>query len=370
MYSNLEPAEVLRLKNIVRDFSYESLRENEERVPRLHYIHRLTPEADFYFVSNQRDEPATVRALFRQTGIAPEIWHPETGTIEKAPVWSALSSGQTSVTLTLDSAEACFVVFPKNRQVTTSPITEIRKDGVSLVDKAVARIQPDGATNRLVAFAGGKYSVLRANKTTQVIDVPAGNQIDLTADWNVSFPLKREVLRTEFAKLNSWTEHRKEEIKYFSGTATYTRSFELSAQSLTKDTVVEIDLGQLDVIAELQVNGQDFGVLWTAPHRSDITRALKPGKNELVVKVTNLWRNRLIGDAVLRGHGRSERVKAMAKIPLELPEWVRQGKNDPDERTSSFTISPFYSSADTLVPSGLIGPVRLNFGQSFNLSEK
>lgn len=370
MYSNLEPAEVLRQKNVVRDFSYESLRANEKRVPRLHYIHRVTPEADFYFVSNQRDEPATVRALFRQTGIAPEIWHPETGAIEKAPVWSALSSGQTSVTLILDSAEACFVVFPKNRQVTTGQITDIRKDGFPLVDKAVARIQADGAASRLVAFAGGKYSVLRDNKTSEVIEVRAGNQIDLTSGWNVSFPLKRETLRTEFSRLNSWTEHSKEEIKYFSGTAIYTRSFELSAHSLTRDTVVEIDLGQIEVIAELQVNGQDFGVLWTAPHRGDITRALKPGKNEIVVKVTNLWRNRLIGDAILRGYGRPEKVKAMAKIPLELPEWVRQGKNDLDERTSSFTISPYYSSEDSLVPSGLIGPVRLIFGQSFKLAEK
>lgn len=368
VYTGMEPAEVLRHRNIARDFSYESLNQAEKKVPRLHYIHRTSAEAEVYFVSNQRDEPATVRAFFRQTGVAPEIWHPETGTIEKAPVWSTFSSGQTSVTLMLDAAEACFVVFPKNRSAVAASVIEVQKDGSPLVDKAEARIQPAGASSKLIAFSGGKYGVTKTGQPARVIDVPVGKEIDLTTGWNVEFPLKRKVLRSEFARLDSWIKHREDEIKYFSGTATYARTFDLPPQSLGKDVIVEVDLGQIEVIAELQVNGQDFGVLWTGPHRRDITSALKEGQNEIVVKVTNLWRNRLIGDAVLRGYGRPERVKAMAKIPLDLPDWVSQGKTDPDERVSSFTISPFYSSEDTLVRSGLIGPVRLVFGKSFDLS--
>jgi len=74
------------------------------------WIHRATSEADLYFIANQRYSAQTYHVAFRITGKAPELWHPDTGRIEPAPVWQE-KNGTTEVTLNLTSAESVFVVF-------------------------------------------------------------------------------------------------------------------------------------------------------------------------------------------------------------------------------------------------------------------
>ena len=91
-----------------------------------------------------------------------------------------------------------------------------------------------------------------------------------------------------------------------------------------------LDLGRVRNIAQVRVNGKDLGLVWKAPFRVDVTKALKPGTNRLEVKVTNLWVNRLIGDA------------------------------QPDATDKyTFTTQAFYKADSPLLPSGLLGPVRL-----------
>jgi hypothetical protein len=91
-----------------------------------------------------------------------------------------------------------------------------------------------------------------------------------------------------------------------------------------------LDLGRVEVVASVTLNGVDLGSLWKAPFAVDVTKALRPGKNRLVVKVANVWANRLIADA-------------------GLPE---------ARRVSWVTYNP-YKPSDRLLPSGLFGPVRL-----------
>ena len=91
-----------------------------------------------------------------------------------------------------------------------------------------------------------------------------------------------------------------------------------------------MDFGKVKEIAEVSLNGQDLGILWKPPFRVDATSALRPGLNKLEVKVTNLWPNRLIGDA-------------------GLPE---------DQRVTWTTYQPYHPN-DPLLESGLLGPVRL-----------
>ena len=91
-----------------------------------------------------------------------------------------------------------------------------------------------------------------------------------------------------------------------------------------------MDLGTVKNIAEVKVNGKDAGVLWKAPFRTkDIATLLKPGVNELEIKVTNLWRNRMIGDV------------------------------QPGETRPVTAVRRFYKASDELLPSGLLGPVVL-----------
>ena len=129
-------------------------------------------------------------------------------------------------------------------------------------------------------------------------DLPAPQEI--TGTWNLSFPPNWGApLAVTLDKLISWTDHTNDGVRYFSGTATYEKEIEIPAERLNPGRELWLDLGTVKNFAEVSLNGQDLGVLWKPPFRVNITAAAKPGVNKLVVKVTNLWPNRLIGDEQL-----------------------------------------------------------------------
>ena len=67
----------------------------------------------------------------------------------------------------------------------------------------------------------------------------------------------------------------------------------------TDDARLVLDLGVVKQLTQVRLNGRDLGVLWAAPFRADVTKLARPGANDLEVRVTNLWPNRLIGDEQL-----------------------------------------------------------------------
>ena len=91
-----------------------------------------------------------------------------------------------------------------------------------------------------------------------------------------------------------------------------------------------LDLGKVCEIAEVELNGQNLGILWKPPARLDITAVAKPGKNQLTVRVTNFWPNRIIGDQIARDSAPVTQTN-IRKLTASTP----------------------------LMPSGLLGPVRL-----------
>jgi len=153
----------------------------------------------------------------------------------------------------------------------------------------------------------------------------------LDADWSVRFqPGRGAPERITMDTLISWTAHSEPGVKYFSGTASYSTSLKINESWLKSNTELWIDLGGVKNLAEVIVNGKSLGVLWKAPFRTEITNALKPGENKLEIKVTNLWVNRLIGD--------------------QQPDVVQR---------ITYTTMPFYKKDSPLLPSGLMGPVRV-----------
>lgn len=129
--------------------------------------------------------------------------------------------------------------------------------------------------------------------------------------------------------LKSYTESSDAGIKYFGGTAVYTNHFKLSKKELKQGRIL-LNLGTVYYLAGVKVNGQDFGWQWKSPYSVDITDALKKGDNQLEVKVTSLWRNRIIGD------------------------------RQPDcKHHYTYTSFKFYDAKSPLIPAGLVGPVRL-----------
>jgi hypothetical protein len=132
---------------------------------------------------------------------------------------------------------------------------------------------------------------------------------------------------------------------------------------------VILDLGKVQVIAEVKVNGQDLGILWKPPFRVDITREVKPGENQLQVEVVNLWPNRLIGDEQLaedcewRTHGAD-----YGDPLLKWPAWLLEGKPSPAGRLS-FATWKHWNKDSPLLESGLLGPVTIKCLQQVTLKE-
>lgn len=190
-------------------------------------------------------------------------------------------------------------------------------------------------------------------KSTKVASVP--KSVDLSKDWEVSFPLTSEVSKKEtFPELISWTDVKDQAIQHFSGTATYKKEFMVSDEMLQSNKSLELDLGSVAVIAEVIINDKNAEVLWRAPFRVNINDFVKKGKNTLVIKVTNLWPNRLIGDEKLKLD-----YPRKGKRAKPLPEWLHYRTERSSKRTT-FVSWNHYSKKDTLKMSGLLGPVNIN----------
>jgi len=139
-------------------------------------------------------------------------------------------------------------------------------------------------------------------------------------------------LAAEFNPLVSWTQRPEDGIKFLSGTATYRKTFDLSSDTSGNPVATSrlvLDLGAVRDLADVRLNGRNLGIVWTAPWQLDITDAVKPGTNALEIRVTNLWPNRLLGDAAR---------------PVE-------------QRLTSTNIPS--DKIPALLPSGLLGPVRI-----------
>jgi hypothetical protein len=131
--------------------------------------------------------------------------------------------------------------------------------------------------------------------------VPAKTRTQLAAvdgTWKLTFPPNWGAPgEAEFPALISWTQSAEAGVKYFSGTATYHKQMVAPREWFRPGARVLLDLGAVKEIAEVTVNGKPVGgILWKPPFVADVTGALKPGANELSIKVTNLWPNRMIGD--------------------------------------------------------------------------
>ena len=211
------------------------------------WAHRTTAGADIYYVANLTDRSQSIEARFRVKGKAPELWHADTGAIETTDY----SDGGDVVPLRLAERESVFVVF--------------RHDAAA----------PERITSR------------KPERVLAAVDGP----------WDVTFPQGLGApANVRFPKLESWTAGSDDGVKYFSGTATYHKSIEAPASWFRGGDRLVLDLGGVKDLAEVTVNGKALGIEWKPPYEADVTTALKPGRNQIEVKVTNEWTNRLIGD--------------------------------------------------------------------------
>jgi len=271
--------DVLKRLAVTPDFDHTKPRPDTQLLA----VHRALADGDLYFVNNRSDRDEDVEATFRVSGKEAELWHADTGIRE--PASFRIANGRTTVPLHLEPWGSVFVVFRKPAQ---SPAREL----------------PGSAEKPLVTVAG---------------------------PWEVRFqPDRGAPDRITLDRLASWSTNADAGVKYFSGTATYTKTLEAAPGWFAPGARQWLDLGEVQSLAEVSVNGTALGVVWKRPFRVDVTGALKPGANALEVKVTNLWVNRMVGD---RQPG----------APAQY----------------TFTRPAFYKADSPLLPSGLLGPVRV-----------
>jgi hypothetical protein len=204
----------------------------------------------------------------------------------------------------------------------------------------------------------GRYGLIYANGAREVSADPGHPAVRaVSGPWTVRFqPGRGAPEQVEFAELMDWSKHTEPGIRYFSGTATYTTQFDWEPPAGSQH--YRLDLGDVKIMAEVKLNGKDLGVLWKPPYQVDVTGSLKLGRNELVVKVTNLWPNRLIGDEQYPDDCTPDGSWKKGAIHA-WPEWVLTGQPRPEPRRLTFTTWKPYTQDSPLLSSGLLGPVSL-----------
>jgi hypothetical protein len=262
--------------------------EKGKRAKGIAWTHRNGNGTDIYFVSNQKDSAQEIYLSLRVAGKVPEIWDPVTGSIHSAQTWQ-IKGVRTELPVFLDKNASLFVVL---KQFTKQ--TKHNTNGTWV-----------------------------ETKTTQTITEP----------WTVNFDPVYGGPKNEmsFYPLSDWSKNTDSSIRYYSGTAAYSNRFDYYSQ---KGKTVWLDLGIVHNLAEVYVNGIDCGVVWTAPFRIDISKAVKKGENTIRIEVVNTWNNRLVGDSHL-----------------------------PKEKRITGTIYPFKMEGKPLLPAGLLGPVVIETAQ-------
>jgi hypothetical protein len=230
----------------------------------------------------------------------------------------------------------------------------------------VAELHATGARKlALQAFKPGKYEVEFGDGTRREFsasEIPEAQEV--IGPWSVRFaPAWGGPAQATFEKLVSWSSHADPGIKYYSGTAVYSAAFELPRTLLKGDRRLYLDLGRVEIMAEVKVNGKGFPLLWKPPYRLDVTDAARAGRNTIEVKVVNLWPNRLIGDEQLPEDSERNPDGTLKR----WPQWLLDGKPSPAGRYT-FSMWRLWKKNDPLLDSGLLGPVKLIPAQQFQTS--
>ena len=283
--ANRTAREVLRNSGVKPDFEYSVSTEGKSPIA-LDYIHRRTDEADIYFVASRSTNAVTATCTFRIAGKAPELWDAVSGERRFAGAYQQ-ADGRTTLPLQFGPCGSVFVVF-----------------------REPAERHPASQASNWTDFH---------------------HRTEIKGPWQVRFdPEWGGPENVQFEELTSWTEHPEPGIKFYSGTATYSNTFDWSPNSGASTNAVWLNLGNVRELAEVVVNGKSCGIVWSPPFRVNVSTAIQPGKNRLEVKVVNFWPNRIIGDASLPASQRRTRTNVRELTPK----------------------SP-------LMPSGLFGPVEL-----------
>jgi hypothetical protein len=322
------------------------------------WSHRSSDTHDIYFIANQSEQATEIKPSFRMhnlnsnsdTSVAssihmqPQRWNAVTGEIHDIAQFQIINNRITT-SMTLNGLESSFFVFKKpnetrytKSQAPKASIKNIIKQGASIW---LASSFDDMGNAVLEVTDNGEYQIntsTGATRTLEVNDIPA--PIELNKSWLLTFEKNRDVpTELTLSKLSSLTALEPIALQHYSGTISYETTFTLDETLLRDDQILQLDLGQVGVIARVALNGKNLGEFWSRPMIVNISDAAQAGNNILTVEVATTWLNRLIGDL---------------KYPVQFPDSMQ-----PKSFSTAVTFEPKITKNDQLQMSGLIGPVTI-----------
>jgi hypothetical protein len=249
-------------------------------------------------------------------------------------------------TLAGSAGASKFIVHPGCPGSFKGEVSGIELSGSPLDVKQIAERAPTSTPRRELWIENGKL----VEETEQPV------ALTLDSGWEVNFQPNRGAPATvRLDRLMDLSRHKDEGTRHFSGTATYRKTFD--SPLTTHHSRLFLDLGAVHNLAEVILNGKNLGILWKQPFRVEVTDAMKEGANELEIRVTNLWVNRLIGDAKkMTGLGVTFVGRGVIK---EWPSWVPKDA-PPADAPVSFATWRQWDGTEPLQPSGLLGPVTIS----------
>jgi len=207
-----------------------------------------------------------------------------------------------------------------------------------------------------MVWESGQYELVKGDGSTHKVridNIPEEKAIE--GDWQVQFPGITDIGEPAiFNGLSSYTINKDENIKYFSGTASYNKEINISEERFSEGLDIWLDLGRVECIAEISINGKRLGTLWKEPYRINITDFVNPGMNKLKIDVTNLLVNRLIGDEQY-----PDDYKYSQSIITEYPNWLDGSSPQPESPRKLFSVAKLWYQDGKVLDSGLLGPVTL-----------
>ncbi len=289
---------------------------------------------DIYFIRNTQPNPLQTVVTLRVAGKQPELLNAVTGEVTRTLLYTATPDSRTTLPLTLEPYGSIFILF---RRPAGRHVTQLTQNNEAVLFDATTNRLLDSLTLTAEALhtpTPGTYDLTYNNGTTRrLATAPAATSIIVPNDWTLTFPPNWGAPPSIQGVLRSWSESPDPGIRYFSGTATYRTTLRLSAGQLVHNHQLWLSLGEVHEIAAVRINGTPAtpAALWKQPWSVRADQLLHPGDNTIEIDVTNLWPNRLIGDA-----------------------------QSPTEKHYTWTNITLYKKDSPLLPSGLLGPVTLD----------
>ncbi|PTR01449.1 alpha-L-rhamnosidase-like protein [Mucilaginibacter yixingensis] len=347
------PLDALKSSGIVPDVQLKGIGQNG-----LLTLHKRAGTTEIYELTNTDNfKPVSFEAGFVVGDKTPSSWDAETGEVTNPGIYTQ-QSGTTWLPVTLRPKQSLFYVFEAGAGDKAHIQTIQDQAGHTLFPSADNQVvpMPSASINSAGQLTisnpkGGVYRMVTSQEKSIDISLRAAQRISLDTAADIKLESEPDVKVTDM-KLHSFTDATDAAIKYYSGVARYTIDVDLPESFFGNGKIIQLKIPRFGAAAGITCNDRSVGDIWEPNFPLNITALVHPGKNTLVIRAVNPWRNRIIGDFVQpRG---DKNVFTTSTL---------QAVNDP-------AAIPVIDKTSKLLSSGLSAPIEIISFDQIDLTNK